>query len=175
MGPYEPLWLETKYLDNVLKGNITPLDNILKKEIFDENFELGSAKFDDNIIYRTSKPGNITGITLSYSRRLKPKKDDFNHYEDVIEEIDFFKDGNHSIFVKGDWLVRLRFLEKDMNKFRKLLFKTRDRVNTPKKIISIDPVILKDEVRAEFRGSPDIKHEIYFAYKVLSDFLKVYK
>ena len=98
---YEELYLENKYLSEVLKGNIANLGDILKKEIIGENFSLLNSEFDgdSNSILRVSETGKLTGITTSYIRKIIDGNE-FNNWEKVKEEIDFYKDANHSIFLK---------------------------------------------------------------------------
>ena len=169
---YKELFLESKHLGSVFNGEISPLAESLKREIIGENFKLGKEQFDDDIIYRYTEPGKITGITASYIRRLKVGSD-FNDYTSVLEEIDFFKDANHSIFIKNRYVVKCKFFEDDLSKVKEKVLKTRNDINQAKKIISLEFKTLnkEKEVMAIFRGSPDIKHEIYFAYKVLRDYI----
>lgn len=172
MACYEPLYLEIKHLNSVFKGEISNIEDILKKEIISENFELGNEQYDDDIIYRCTEPGRETEITCSYSRRLNVGND-FNDYECIQEEIDFFKEGNHSIFIKNRYVVKVKFLEDNLDKVKEIIINARNRINKNKKIIALEFKTLREgnEIINIFRQSPDIKHEIYFAYKVLRDYI----
>ena len=165
---YEELYLENKYLSEVLKGNIANLGDILKKDIIGENFSLLNPEFDgdSNSIYRVSEPGKLTGITTSYIRKIIDGNE-FNNWEKVKEEIDFYKDANHSIFLKKDYLVKVFFSGdskkiSDIIKMTKKIFKNisfeLDRPNN-------------EEFDIRFGRSSNMKHEIYFAYKVLRDYI----